>query len=503
MLKKLFSLLTSLFILGLLLAVNKVNAQEIKVNIIAAGYHGNINVFDPAVNYDPEKFMSIIHPDKMGAASYTTNLTKPGYIVLYFNLPGFMQFQYSLFLSPGDDLLFKIQFVTNTPVAISMSGKGSNNNQPEIFALTYIDLLKFKEDSTPDRAITAIKNQEEKNQIVLKQYIEQYKPSANFIENARLNNQYFALNTYYSFYHSGPQPFVSNSNYKKWQGVEDSLMARHKLNNDSALGAYNYNNLIQTFLIQEPPILINKEIKEPVTFYRDWYHTTVDEGKKIYTDERKMLFYESIINKYFTGNTAELAYAQLFRFHLHFKHYEDIDIVFEHFKNKYPSSIYIPIFSKKIDEIVAQKKQVINNNMVFVADDGTTLNTMEDVLQLMKGRTVFVDMWGTWCSPCRVELEKYTPQIRTHFKGKNVTFLYIDNKDTNHKEEWKKVIAYYKIEGVHILANEQLDKDIMTKLKSTGYPTHFIIKKDGSFVKTKIQDESNTEELIKEIEAVL
>jgi thiol-disulfide isomerase/thioredoxin len=502
MLKKTCCLLASLFILGLLAAYN-VNAQKININIIATGYHGDVNVFDPAVNYDPAKFLSIIHLDKVGAGMYTADLIKPRYVMLYFTLPGFKQFSYNLFLSPGDDLMFKVQFINNMAKNVTVSGGGSNNNQPEIFALTSIDLVGFKEDNTPDRAISAIKKQEARNVNTLKQYIEKYKPSASFAENARLNNQYFALNAYYAFYHNKYQPFVSNPNYKKWQGVEDSLMARHALSNDSALSAYNYDNLVQDFLIQEGPILINKEIKDPAAFYKDWYHTTVDKGKEIYTHESKMLFYERIVNKYFQGRAEELAYAQLLRFHMRFRHYEDIDLVFEHFKSKYPSSLYIPMFSNAIAGVIANKKQILNDSMVFVANDGTKLNTMSDVVRLMKGKTVFVDMWGTWCSPCRVELEKFTPQIRNHFKGKDIAFLYIDNKDINRKEEWKKAIAYYKIEGTHILANEQLDKDIMTKLKSTGYPIHFIIKKDGSFIKTKIQDESDTEELIREIEAEL
>jgi thiol-disulfide isomerase/thioredoxin len=193
----------------------------------------------------------------------------------------------------------------------------------------------------------------------------------------------------------------------------------------------------------------------------------------------------------------------MLRYHFRFSDYKNLDRVFAHFKHKYPKSSYIPVFSSAIAGIVAKQKQTLSTNMQFVADNGTTLNTLEDVVRLMKGKTVLVDMWGTWCGPCREELEKYTPQIRDHFKGKNIAFLYIANKDIDHQKEWKKTIAYYKVEGLHILANKRLDKDIMTKIKSTGYPTHFIIKKDGSFKKTKIQDESHTQEIIREIETEL
>lgn len=486
----------------LFFTIGKINAQKVNVNIVTTGYHGDVHVFDPAVNYDPKNFLSIIHLDKSGAGIYSTDLSKPRYIVLHFTLQDYTQFRYSLFLSPGDDLVFKVQFTNHIPTAVNVSGKGGNNNQPEIFALTNIDLTRFKEDKTPDRVIAAIKSQEFRNTIILKQYIKQYKPSPNFIKNAQLNSQYFTLNMYYEFYHTKYLSAANNPYYKEWQGIEDSLMVKHKLNNDNALMSFNYEHLIDNFLIQEGPILRNEaEMQQSAAFYKDWYHTTVSKGKKIYAGESRNLFLERMINKYFSGKTAELAYAQLLRFHFRFSHYEGLDLVLAHFKYKYPSSRYIPPFSTAMAEIAAKQKRTLNNNMVFVADDGTKLNTLEDVLRLMKGRTVFVDMWGTWCAPCREELEKFTPQIRDHFKGKNISFLYIANKDLGHKEEWKKVISYYKIEGIHILANESLNKDIMTKTKSTSYPTHFIIKKDGSFIKTKIQDELHTQELIKEVEA--
>ncbi|MEO6981121.1 MAG: TlpA disulfide reductase family protein, partial [Mucilaginibacter sp.] len=440
---------------------------------------------------------------KDGAGTYTADLSKPRYITLGFTLPGGIYPQYALYLSPGDDLLLKIKFTNNVPT-INVSGKGGNNNQPEIFALTNIDLYKFAKDKSPDRAIAAIRNQEARNDVILKQYIKQYKPSPGFIKSAWLNCQYFALRSYYEFSYIKFHSLESYLDRKKWQRIKDSLLMKHPINNDGALSSFNYEHLLNFFQIQEPPILMDlAKGQQAADFYRDWYHTTVNKGKKMYAGESRNLFIERVINKYFSGKTAELEYTQMLCFHLHFNHYEDLDLVFTHFKHKYPSSSYIPIFSNLIAGIAAKKTQTLNNNMVFVADDGTKLNTMEDVVRLMKGRTTFVDMWGTWCSPCREELEKYAPQIRDHFKGKNIAFLYVANKDIGRKEEWKKVIAYYKIDGTHILANQNLEGDIMTKVKATGYPTHFIIKKDGSVKKITTQDGSQTEQVIKEIEAAL
>ena len=91
----------------------------------------------------------------------------------------------------------------------------------------------------------------------------------------------------------------------------------------------------------------------------------------------------------------------------------------------------------------------------------------------------------------------------TILKIKKSNFCYIANFDSHNPENWKKIIAYQSIEGFHILANEKLNKDIMTKAKGTGYPTYIIIKKDGSYELSKAGYPMNREVLTKQLEAAI
>ncbi len=112
-------------------------------------------------------------------------------------------------------------------------------------------------------------------------------------------------------------------------------------------------------------------------------------------------------------------------------------------------------------------------------------------------------MWGTWCGPCRNEIHDNGPAIKAYFKGKGLDYLYIANRDLDHEAEWKNLIAYFDMKGTHILANSNLSKDIMTKVKGDGYPTYVIIKKDGTWELSKAGYPMDRNKLIKQLEEAL
>jgi thiol-disulfide isomerase/thioredoxin len=193
------------------------------------------------------------------------------------------------------------------------------------------------------------------------------------------------------------------------------------------------------------------------------------------------------LNKTFSGKTAEYLYAELIKANLAASNIENIDVIFDHFRQQYPDSKYVSWFTAPVLAVTQRQKQLLNDKMIFVADNGTKLNTFKDVLALTKGKTVLVDMWGTWCAPCREEIEKHSAALREAFKDKDLTFLYVANFDLNHEQEWKRLIAYFNLEGTHILANDGLTNNIMKAVKSNGYPTYILIKKDGTYALTKNQ----------------
>lgn len=452
-------------------------------------------IVDTGLRYNLTKQAIALHLDAHHSASYTIAIDEPTCLVLSFS-NGLSN--YSLFLSPGDEIFLTADFAKKDN-NITVTGKGSNNNQPEIFALTNIDTHPFNDDAAPDRVIAAINKQYLLNKKMLAKYIKVNKPSAAFIKTATINLQYFAPLNYYESKHSNVfgKP---KEQQQRWQKVQDSLFSTIKLSNDDALAAYNYTRLIDNFIMRETYSLWMDYSTQPVAFYKKWFHTNPIQGKMLFDSARLGVLNQKVIDKYFTGRAAEYAYARALKDLYREADYQSVALLFNHFKKEYPQSGYINSFNAPVTAVVNKQRQALNSKIIFVADNGTKLNTLKEVIALNKGKTVLIDMWGTWCGPCREEIEKNAAKLRAHFKGENVTFLYVSNLDSGREKEWKKQIAYFQIEGLHILANPKLTDDIMGKVKATGYPTYIIVKKDGSYKQTVTRYPVNLTALIKEIE---
>lgn len=440
-------------------------------------------------------------------ALYTFKLTRPEFVQMYcFNTENRAgkYFTYLFYLSPGDDLELKADF-DEPDFGIKVTGKGNNNNQPLMSAMEGIEKQSFLRDSLPYRVIAAMNAAQRVHESNFKKYVELYKPSPSYVHDWSISLHYYACDLYYEFKEEN-RLYTFDAYYRnldKWQKIADSLFSTVKLNNDDALGAFHYMGLLNSFLAREKEKFSDEDYLHPEAFYQEWYHTDTVSGRKLFTRDRKNLPQEMIINRYFTGKTAEYQYALLFSDAVGESNAVNIPAIFARFKQKYPNSEYIARFGGYVDTVIAKQKQVLNEKMTFMTDNGTKFNTLDEVLSAMKGKTVLVDMWGTWCGPCREEIEKNSAAIHEHFKDKGLTYLYIANKDMGNEGQWKKLIAYFNLEGIHIMANKNLTDDIMTKVKGNGFPTVFIIKKDGSYEKSKTESPMNRDILIKQLEGDL
>ncbi len=409
-------------------------------------------------------------------------------------------YSYLIYLTPGDQLRLSFDF-GNPDSGWTVKGKGSINNQPALQKILNreLDLSVFRKDSLPEAVFRAIQERTTEKQQLLDQYFKQGQWSGRFRQICGLYVQYYPVWTFLRF--KGEQRFSARSAYTRneaaWQAIEDSLLRARPLNQELLMPIDEYAFFLSIYLIR-----IKERVWQHPELFREYYGaTTQEEALQLHQDDPENFLKERIIQKHFSGRTAEYLYGLLFHQALQEKE-DNLPEIYDRFRKLYPHSGYIPHIQPAITSIMEHRKRQLSGNMVFI-EHPEAYQSFDDILQLVKGKTVLLDMWGTWCGPCRAELAKHADALHQQFKDQPLTFLYIANYDTGQESKWKELIAYYGLTGMHLLASKQLTKDIMDKVKGEGFPTNVIINKDGTFELSKAGYPLNREKLVAQLEAAL
>ncbi len=102
---------------------------------------------------------------------------------------------------------------------------------------------------------------------------------------------------------------------------------------------------------------------------------------------------------------------------------------------------------------------------------------LKDIAEKFKGKVIYIDIWGTWCSPCLSAINEIQPIKKDY--SENVAFVYLAD-ETSPKNTWEEKIK--SIEGEHMRLSQSQAQDLKNKFALRGYPSYIVIGKDGSIV---------------------
>ncbi len=103
-------------------------------------------------------------------------------------------------------------------------------------------------------------------------------------------------------------------------------------------------------------------------------------------------------------------------------------------------------------------------------------------LEDFKGRYVYVDVWATWCGPCRAEIPSLK-KVEEKYHGKNIEFVSISIDVAKDHEKWKSFVAEKQLGGVQLFADKDWNSDFIKAYGVTGIPRFILIDPSGKIVK--------------------
>lgn len=122
-------------------------------------------------------------------------------------------------------------------------------------------------------------------------------------------------------------------------------------------------------------------------------------------------------------------------------------------------------------------KELASQESVFIKkfDDVTPENILQTILDRYKGKVVLIDIWATWCGPCKAGHQMMAPW-KQELKGKNIQFIYITSS-TSPLATWQEMIK--NIDGDHYYLTKEQYNYVLQHYESEGIPTYAIYDAQG------------------------
>lgn len=357
-----------------------------------------------------------------------------------------------------------------------------------------IGLSEFYNDSIPEEIYSKIYSFKEREVFKFDELLKKNEISNDFHELAILDRE-----VYYSALELGAanillQKYLNENEGWKIEGLKNFWNEKLKVSNIIGVD-YDRSPWFYT--------LVNNRIRftqlsskdfNPKTLIKNYesgniYQYNIDEAKK-YLEGKELEYYLATYIFYESWQTKDNS--------------KKIIEVYKNFKNEHPQSPYNQYIEASIEPIVTFHKNLENtqaNEKIHFIKNHKEIDTFDDLIAKLNGKKVFVDIWGTWCAPCKKEFE-HKMALEPLLKAKDIVSLYICEGRNSKEKVWNEMITSYNLEGYHSFANEKLVADIINRFGKNGqfaYPRYILVDENGKVVNAQASYPSKIIQLKKEI----
>lgn len=135
---------------------------------------------------------------------------------------------------------------------------------------------------------------------------------------------------------------------------------------------------------------------------------------------------------------------------------------------------------KSIEEMYVNDK-MMNSRALSPDFEFSDVNGNMVTLKSLRGKYVYIDVWATWCGPCKAEIP-FLQQIEKDYHNKNVHFVSLSVDRMKDQEKWKGFVKENLLGGIQLLSDKDFSSDFIKKYNINAIPRFILIDPRGHIV---------------------
>jgi thiol-disulfide isomerase/thioredoxin len=103
----------------------------------------------------------------------------------------------------------------------------------------------------------------------------------------------------------------------------------------------------------------------------------------------------------------------------------------------------------------------------------------------LKGKYVYIDVWATWCAPCKAEIP-YLKSLEKEYHEKNITFVSISVDKPEAYNTWKQMVKDEELGGIQLYADNNFESKFIMEYGINAIPRFILIDPSGNIVSADV-----------------
>ena len=135
-------------------------------------------------------------------------------------------------------------------------------------------------------------------------------------------------------------------------------------------------------------------------------------------------------------------------------------------------------YNQLLDKDFTVRSESIISHDFYMEDIFGKACSLDDFI----GDVLYIDIWASWCGPCRKQFP-YSKELKRKFskrQQKKIKFIYISID--NDYEKWKKSLGKLNIDGEHFISPANHSNSAANYFQASSIPRYILIDKNGKIV---------------------